>query len=95
MLVSLEGDGNLTFLLHKQNTTIGRSRRSDIRINGQFVSRIHARLLTHAIGTIIEDLGSKNGLLVNSQPVTRRVLQDGDIVSLGGKLDLKYVELDA
>jgi chromosome segregation ATPase len=95
MLVSLEGDGNLTFLLHKQNTTIGRSRRSDIRINGQFVSRIHARVLTHSIGTVIEDLGSKNGLLVNSQPVTRRVLQDGDIVSLGGKLDLKYVELDA
>jgi pSer/pThr/pTyr-binding forkhead associated (FHA) protein len=52
-------------------------------------------VLTHSIGTVIEDLGSKNGLLVNSQPVTRRVLQDGDIVSLGGKLDLKYVELDA
>jgi hypothetical protein len=95
MLVSLQGEGNLRFALHKQNTTIGRSRRSDIRIEGQFVSRIHARVLTHAIGTIIEDLGSKNGILVNAEPVTRCVLRDGDIVSLGGKLDLRYVELDA
>jgi chromosome segregation ATPase len=95
MFVSLQGEGNLSFALHKQNTTIGRSRRSDIRIEGQFVSRIHARVLTHAIGTIIEDLGSKNGILVNAEPVTRCVLQDGDIVSLGGKLDLRYIELDA
>jgi hypothetical protein len=94
MLVTLDGQGNTTFPLYKRNTTIGRSRRSDIRINGQFVSRIHARLLTRSIGTVIEDLGSKNGILVNSELVTRRVLKDGDIVSFGGKLDFKYVELD-
>jgi pSer/pThr/pTyr-binding forkhead associated (FHA) protein len=75
--------------------TIGRSHKSDIRINGQFVSRIHARLLAHPIGTVIEDLGSKNGIFVNAQPVTRCVLKDGDVVSLGGKLDLKYIERDA
>lgn len=92
MLVGIGGDDNLLFPLHKQNMTIGRSHKSDIRINGQFVSRIHARVLNHPSGTVIEDLGSKNGILVNTQPVTRCVLKDGDIVSLGGKLDLKYVE---
>ena len=94
-LVCLDGPTSATFQLEKHNTTIGRSRESDIRINGQFVSRIHARVLTYAAGTVVEDLGSKNGILVNSRPVTRCALKDGDIVSLGGKLDLRYVELDA
>jgi pSer/pThr/pTyr-binding forkhead associated (FHA) protein len=85
----------MRFPLNKQNTTIGRARESDIRINGQFISRIHARVLTYAAGTVIEDLGSKNGIFVNSRPISRCTLKDGDVVSLGGKLELRYVELDA
>lgn len=95
VFVSIDSPTTLRFPLSKQNTTIGRARESDIRINGQFISRIHARVLTYAAGTVIEDLGSKNGIFVNSRPISRCTLKDGDVVSLGGKLDLRYVELDA
>jgi hypothetical protein len=95
MFVGVENPTGVRFPLSKQNTTIGRARESDIRISGQFISRIHARVLSYAAGTIIEDLGSKNGIFVNARPISRCALRDGDIVSLGGKLDLRYVELDA
>jgi multidrug efflux pump subunit AcrA (membrane-fusion protein) len=95
VLVGIDSPTTVRFPLNKQNTTIGRARESDIRINGQFISRIHARVLTYAAGTVIEDLGSKNGIFVNSRPISRCTLKDGDVVSLGGKLELRYVELDA
>ena len=41
---------------------------------------------------MIEDAGSKNGILVNSERVQRRVLRDGDVVSLGGELNLRFVD---
>jgi pSer/pThr/pTyr-binding forkhead associated (FHA) protein len=41
---------------------------------------------------VIEDAGSKNGILVNSERVKRCILRDGDIVSLGGELDLRFVD---
>ena len=68
--------------------TIGRGHSSDIRIASHYVSRVHAKIRTNGIATIIEDAGSKNGLLVNSERVQRRVLHHGDVVSLGGELNL-------
>src|SRR5690606_15784914 len=90
----LEGPDGTSYPVSKANVTIGRSARNDICIRREFVSRLHARLITRGIGTMIEDAGSKNGILVNSEPVGRRLLADGDIVSIGGKLELRFVELD-
>ena len=72
--------------------TIGRGHESDIRIASHFVSRVHAKISTKGAATIIEDAGSKNGILVNSERVKRRVLHHGDIVSIGGELNLKFVD---
>ena len=47
--------------------TIGRGHASDIRIASHFVSRLHAKVRTNEGATIIEDAGSKNGVLVNSR----------------------------
>lgn len=90
----LEAPDGTAYPIMKPGVTIGRASSNDICIRREFVSRTHARLVVRGISAIIEDAGSKNGTLVNSVPVTRRQLADGDIVSLGGKLDLKYVELD-
>lgn len=90
-LVALVGDG-IDYPLVKDEMTIGRGKSSDIRIASHFISRIHARISTCGRATVIEDAGSKNGILVNSERVTRRELHDGDVVSLGGELDLKYVD---
>ena len=72
--------------------TIGRGHASDIRIASHFVSRLHAKVRTDEGATIIEDAGSKNGVLVNSQRIRRRVLHHGDIVSLGGDFNLRFVD---
>ena len=90
----LEALDGTKYPVTKPSVTIGRASTNDICIRREFVSRMHARLTVQGIGAIIEDVGSKNGILVNSEPTKRRLLIDGDIISLGGKLDLKYVELD-
>ena len=71
---------------------IGRGHASDIRIASHFVSRVHAKISTNGVATVIEDAGSKNGLLVNSERVLRRVLRDGDVVSLGDELNMRFVD---
>jgi chromosome segregation ATPase len=94
MIVSLDADGSTRrrYSLSKPVTTIGRGSASDIRILDAIVSRLHARLTTDQDVTIIEDLGSKNGVFVNEQPVDRAVLQDGDIISFGADHDFRYLE---
>ena len=71
---------------------IGRGHSSDIRIASHFVSRVHAKISTNGVATVIEDAGSKNGLLVNSERVLRRVLRHGDVVSLGDEFNMRFVD---
>lgn len=65
--------------------TIGRSAACDIAIDDATLSRSHARLAVGPDGVTIEDLGSRNGTLVNGERVARTELQLGDRVSLGGR----------
>lgn len=70
--------------LLEEETTIGRDDRSSIPVPHGSVSSRHARIVRGAEGFTIEDMGSRNGTFVNSDPVTeRRPLVDGDIVRLG------------
>jgi pSer/pThr/pTyr-binding forkhead associated (FHA) protein len=41
--------------------------------------------------TLIEDLGSRNGVFVNSVRVDRRQLQQGDLVTIG-ETQFRFVE---
>jgi hypothetical protein len=91
-LVAFVSGENVDYPLTKSEMTIGRGKHSDIRIASQFISRIHAMIRTQGAATVIEDAGSKNGILVNSSRVECCVLRDGDVVSLGGELDLRFVD---
>jgi chromosome segregation ATPase len=91
LIVSIGGE-DFDYPIVSNVITIGRGRTSDIRIASHFVSRVHAKVRTNDGDTIIEDAGSKNGVLVNSERVRRRVLHDGDIVSIGGDFNLRFVE---
>jgi chromosome segregation ATPase len=83
---------NVVFPLAKSEVTIGRGKMTDIRIPSHFISRVHARISTRGIATTIEDLGSKNGIFVNSRRIKRCVLRDGDIVSLASEFELRFVD---
>lgn len=71
--------------------TIGRSRRAVLQLNGEGVSRIHARLYRSGDETYIEDMGSTNGTLVNGDKVIgAQALVDGDQIQVGVNLLLKF-----
>jgi len=68
-------------------TVIGWSARAEIQIEGDLVSRQHARISFHEGAWHFEDLGSRNGSLLNGQRATTAILNSGDIVSIGyGKI---------
>jgi len=83
-LVCLTSDGPRRFALAKGTVTIGRSSTCDIQILTHFVSREHARLTVSPRGGVtVEDLGSTNGVFVNSVRVDRQELHHGDVVTIG------------
>lgn len=71
--------------------TIGRYTGNTIIIPDEQISRHHARLTKGADGYTLEDLGSANGLFVNSARVVRPVpLASGDLVRLGTSVVMLY-----
>lgn len=70
--------------LTKERTTLGRRPHNDIVIDHLAISGAHAVLhMTDGRAVEIEDLDSTNGTYVNSRPVKRQALHDGDLVELG------------
>jgi hypothetical protein len=65
-------------------TTIGRGSGVDIRLGDPSVSRLHAEIVRRGPYAYVADLGlSRNGTRVNGRIVTRRVLEDGDVLTFG------------
>jgi hypothetical protein len=89
-LMMIEGDTETLFALSLR-TTIGREPDNDIQIDSRFISRHHAAVHVGAHHTVIEDLGSTNGVIVNGQRVRRRALGDGDVVAIG-KSQFRFLE---
>ncbi len=65
-----------------------RGRAMEIRLVDPWMSSRHARLARGDGGWVIEDLGSKNGTIVNGVPTPRAVLADGDVFEVGHALFL-------
>jgi chromosome segregation ATPase len=81
-LVRLDGDQHTAYPLARR-TRIGRTPGCEMQIDSQSVSRNHAMLLKGARELIVEDLNSTNGVLVNGRKVSRQVLSDGDVLTIG------------
>jgi len=63
---------------------VGRAPSADVRIDDPRVSRLHARIEMRDDGVYVEDLGSRNGTLVDGSPVVSgRQLAVGDEITLG------------
>lgn len=90
LVLSLQGRLLSEFELNKENITIGRKPDNDIHIDNLAVSGHHAVVHTLFNQAFLEDLNSTNGTLVNSEPIAKRALKDGDVVTIG-KHELKYV----
>jgi chromosome segregation ATPase len=83
-LICLTSDTPRQYALAKRTMSIGRSSQCDIQILTHFVSREHARLTVSPRGSVVlEDLGSTNGVFVNSVRIDRQELHHGDLVTVG------------
>lgn len=82
LLIRTEGDSEVVHVLGRK-TTVGRTPDNDLQIDAKFISRHHAVILAGPAHTIIEDLNSTNGVLVNGRRITRQTLKDGDVVLIG------------
>jgi serine phosphatase RsbU (regulator of sigma subunit) len=72
------------FALEKDVITIGRSKKNDLVLADQWLSRIHAEIRRENSRHFIRDLDSRNGTYVNGLRLSQRVpLQNGDVVTLG------------
>jgi DNA-binding winged helix-turn-helix (wHTH) protein len=75
--------GDHDFDLGGGENLVGRDRDAAVRIDSNSISRRHARIVIDAAGVLIEDLGSKNGTMVNGRRVRQVRLNDGDRILFG------------
>jgi len=92
-LVRIDGDKNISHALARR-TRIGRAPGCELHVDSSSVSRHHALILLGGRETIIEDLNSTNGVIVNGRHVTRQVLNDGDLLVIGD-IQFRYAEKPA
>src|SRR3954468_12483927 len=80
--LALEGDG----------LTVGRRSENDIVLQGELVSRHHARIAPSRGAWYVSDLDSMNGTFLNGERLRgdSRWLASGDTITVGGE-QLRYV----
>jgi hypothetical protein len=62
---------------------IGRSNEAGVQLLHEDISRKHVRVTQGANKITIEDLGSKNGTMVQGSPIQKSVIQEGAIFTIG------------
>ncbi len=81
----LEGDQVGSIIsLSKDRSVIGRGKNSDVAIRDPEISGIHCAIEIYDTVTVIKDLGSTNGTVLNGFVVKEDFLKDGDKIQVGG-----------
>jgi predicted component of type VI protein secretion system len=70
----------------RQAMTIGRSFDCELPVRDTLLSRKHCRLEPHGNQWVLIDLKSRNGTRVGQKPVTRHILEEGDVIRIGQTL---------
>ncbi len=84
-IVVIDGpDKGLSVSLNDSIVVMGRDRVCGISLGDLQVSRFHAEFHSRDGQTVLLDRESANGTRVNGERVTRRPLQDGDLITAGG-----------
>ena len=78
-----EGAIDLVFPISSHRVTIGRDTDNMIQLPDEKVSKHHGVILKTGDQWVIEDLQSRNGVLVNGRRTARAELRNGDCVKIG------------
>jgi len=76
------------FRLNPKGTVLGRDARSDIILDDEAISNLHAKIRAEGEEDnrpkfYIQDLASTNGTFVNGEAITKCPLKDGDRIVVG------------
>ena len=83
LVITMQGLPDREVTLEGDRILVGRGEEADVSIDSVFVSRYHA-LIVHDNGQdLMLDLGSTNGLVVNSRRILRRALRHRDLIQVG------------
>lgn len=83
LVISMQGLPDREVVLAADRLLVGRGEEADIRIDSVFVSRYHTLIVRHTGQDLLIDLGSTNGVLVNSRRIARRALRHRDLIQIG------------
>src|SRR5262245_52913051 len=88
-LVITKGNGSGRDHAVGTECVVGRAPGADFIVDDNLVSRRHARIYREGDGYVVEDLGSRNGTVVNGKRVARARIVDGDTITVG-QTDLAF-----
>ena len=83
LLVSTRGSRAVQFDLGGPLIGLGRASDNDVIVDDPMVSRHHCQLKLQRGAYSFADLGSRNGSMVNGQPVSQVALGPGDLIRIG------------
>ena len=83
LIITKDGQSLAEYTFKEKKVLIGRSDFVDIIIEDDFVSKVHAVMLLYSDALILLDLNSANGTTVNSVKVSKALLKNDDVISLG------------
>jgi len=75
--------------IKKNRILLGKDTRCDICLDNSLVSDEHAVIRRTEKGFVVEDLNSRNGIMVNGHEAHRSTIRSGDTISIG-QFDLRF-----
>ncbi len=94
LIVCAPGKQPVHYVLNAETVDVGRSVKSRVRINEEWVSRTHLELRADSEGGyVFHDLKSLNGSRVNGVRANNTKLAHGDFLLIGGRIPAHYMEL--
>lgn len=84
IVVSSPGAADAHQFVDKARLTIGRDPACDVALTDVAASKTHAVIMTVGLDHVLQDVGSRNGTIVNGARITEtHVLQNEDLIEIG------------
>ena len=94
LVVCVPGKQPIHYVLNADTVDVGRSAKSRVRINEEWVSRTHFELKKNKKGNyVFHDISSLNGSRINGIRIAKSKLKHGDFILIGGRIPAHFMVL--
>lgn len=91
VLIGEENSEFAEYKLDREVTTFGKAKFVNVHVKGFFISAIQAKLVQEQTHYVLVNVGREGKTKVNGEAVSRHVMKNGDLVTVGGS-SFKFVE---